>query len=176
MLFLHHDEDYTLADLARRLDVSMSTLHREIERLIEAELITARTVGRSRLLRANMDNRISDALGRLLTVTFGPHVAVADQFCAIESIDAVVIFGSWAARYHGRPGPPPNDVDVLVLGDPDRADVYDAADRAQQLLELPINPVIRPATRWTAGTDPLIQQVKASPLVISCGSLPDNSK
>jgi DNA-binding transcriptional ArsR family regulator len=172
ILFLHPDRDYTLADLARRLGVSASTLHGEIGRLLDAELITARSVGRSRLLRANQDNRIADALGRLLTVSFGPHVRVADEFCAINGVQAVVIFGSWAARYYGRPGPPPNDVDVLVLGDPDRTDVYDAADRAQRLLEIPVNPVIRQARRWTVEADPLIQEVKGAPFVITCGSLP----
>jgi DNA-binding transcriptional ArsR family regulator/predicted nucleotidyltransferase len=171
ILFLHPDKDYTLSDLARRLEVSISTLHGEIGRLLDAELITARTVGRSRLLRANQDNRIADALGRLLTITFGPHVVVAEEFCALEGVQAVVIFGSWGARYHGHPGPPPNDIDVLVLGEPDRADVYEAADRAQQVLEIPVNPVIRPTTRWTAGADPLVQQVKTSPFVITCGSL-----
>ncbi|HEX6469174.1 MAG TPA: winged helix-turn-helix domain-containing protein [Streptosporangiaceae bacterium] len=176
LLFLHPDEDYTLTDIARRLDVPLSTLHGEVGRLLDAELITVRAVGRSRLLRANLDNRVAEALGRLLAVTFGPQIVVADEFRDIDGIQAVVIFGSWGARHHGQPGPPPNDIDVLVLGEPDRADVYDAADRAQQRLEIPVNPVIRPAARWLADDDPLIQQVKTTPFVITYGSLPVNAK
>ena len=29
----------------------------------------------------------------------------------------IFIFGSWAARYRGEPGPPPNDIDVAVVSD-----------------------------------------------------------
>jgi hypothetical protein len=35
------------------------------------------------------------------------------------------IFGSWAARYLQTPGPPPHDLDVLVVGRPARGSVYD---------------------------------------------------
>lgn len=171
VLFLHPEQDYTLAELARRLEVSMSTLHGEIGRLLEAGLITARPVGRSRLLRANSRHRVADALGRLLAVTFGPQVVVEDEFAGVGA-DAVLIFGSWARRYAGEPGSAPNDVDVLVLGDVEREDVYDAAERARERLELPVNPVVRPAARWLATDDPLVQQVKASPFVVAYGDLP----
>lgn len=52
----------------------------------------------------------------------------------------VVIFGSGAARYAGEAGPPPHDIDVLVVGKVDRADLYDAADRAQARLGIEVNP------------------------------------
>ncbi|MFG1998937.1 MarR family transcriptional regulator [Spirillospora sp. NPDC048911] len=171
VLFLHPEQDFTLAELARRLGVSMSTLHGEVGRLVDAELITARPVGRSRLLRANTEHRVAGALAQLLTLTFGPQVAVAEAFAGVGA-QAVLIFGSWARRYEGEAGAPPNDVDVLVLGDVDRHEVYDAAAVAQDRLDLPVNPVVRPVERWLAETDPLVQQVKASPFVIAYGDLP----
>ncbi len=42
-----------------------------------------------------------------------------DEFAGLEGVVQVVIFGSWAARYEGERGLPPNDVDVLVVGAPD---------------------------------------------------------
>lgn len=175
VLFFHPDQDFTLAELSRRLGVSMSTLHGEVGRLLDAELITARPVGRSRLLRANTEHLVADALARLLTLTFGPQVAVADSFAGVAGVQTVLIFGSWARRYEGEAGPSPNDVDVLVLGDVDRAEVYEAAEAAQERLDLPVNPVVRPADRWLGATDPLVQQVKASPFVIAYGDLPEVS-
>jgi len=77
----------------------------------------------------------------------------------------VLIFGSWAARYHQRHGPPPHDLDVLVVGQPARHAVYDAADRAQQRLGMPVNPVIRTGDAWRQAADPLVQQIQSSPLV-----------
>lgn len=136
--------------------------------MIDADLIKARPVGRAQLLRANTANRISEPLTRLL-MTVGPHLVVADEFAEVDG--AVVIYGSWAARYHGEPGPPPNDVDVLVLGGPTRGDVYDAADRVQQRIGFPVNPVIRPRERWLDPADPLIQQVKNSPIMVAFGDI-----
>lgn len=59
VLMLHPNQDVTISDLARRLGVSASTLHLETQRMVDAGLLTSRRVGRSRLLRANTDNRLS---------------------------------------------------------------------------------------------------------------------
>lgn len=74
----------------------------------------------------------------------------------------MVIFGSWAARYEGQAGPPPNDIDVLVIGKVDRADVYDAADRANGRLGIEVNPVVRTAEQWADPHDALVAQIKES--------------
>ena len=163
-----------MTELAERFEVSLSTVHREVRRLIEADLVTERPVGRSILMRANTGNRAAAALTELLTVTFGPEAVVAEEFDSIPAVRTVLIFGSWAARRTGSPGGPPNDIDVLVLGEPSRADIYDAADRARQRLNIQVNPVIRPADRWLEMADPLIQQIKSSPFVLAYGELPDD--
>jgi len=62
----------------------------------------------------------------------------------------VLIFGSWAARYRGTVGPRPYDVDVLVIGDIERAAVYAAADRAETRLGMQVNPVVRSAAQRSA--------------------------
>ena len=73
-------------------------------------------------------------LTELLFLSWGPLQVIADEFAELAGVERVLIFGSWAARYQQRPGPPPHDLDVLVVGRPTRASVYDAADRAQQRL------------------------------------------
>ncbi|HZN73259.1 MAG TPA: winged helix-turn-helix domain-containing protein [Micromonosporaceae bacterium] len=165
VLLLHPDRDYTVAELARALDVPLSTLHREAQRLIEAELIVTRVVGRARLLRANTDNRLIGPLTQLLIVTFGPHTVIGDEFADIDGVESLVIYGSWAARYLGEPGPPPRDVDVLVIGWPDRSEVFEAAERAQERLGLPVNPKIFSPERWTEGRDALARQIRSAPIV-----------
>lgn len=169
-LLLHPDQEYTTTELAKRLDVPLTTLHREVQRLVAATVLQARSVGRSRLLRANPEHPSTAALTRLLEQTFGPHTVIEDEFAALTGAQTVLIFGSWAARYDGAEGPPPADVDVLVIGNPDRAEVYDAADRAQARLALQVNPVLRSPQQWNDGTDPLVQQIRAAPAVTVHGS------
>jgi len=161
-LLLHPDQEYGLTELAQRLDVPLTTLHREAKRLIDADLLRARSQGRNRLVRANPANRATAPLTQLLELTFGPQIVVAEEF-ALPDVQLVLIFGSWADRYQGTRGPPPHDVDVLVIGNARRADVYDAADRAQNRLGLQVNPVLRTPEQWAADADPLIEQVKHSP-------------
>lgn len=54
---------------------------------------------------------------------------------------------------------------MLVVGSLDRADVYDAADRAQVRLGMQVNPVIRTSEQWATDADSLVLQIKASPTV-----------
>ena len=163
-LLLHPEREYTLTELAKRLDVPLTTLQREAQRLVDAGILQDRTLGRARLLRANLSNRAAAPLTQLLQVTFGPETVIGEEF-ALNNAERVLIYGSWADRYHGTPGPPPNDVDVLIVGSLDRADVYDAADRAQARLGMQVNPIIRTADQWADDADSLVLQIKSSPMV-----------
>ncbi|WP_238008792.1 winged helix-turn-helix domain-containing protein [Dactylosporangium sp. AC04546] len=164
-LYLHPDAEFQAIDLANRLGIPPSTLHRELQRLIDAGLLRDRTVGRSRLLRAAVDHPAAEPLTRLLTVSFGPPAVVNEAFADVPGVEGLYVFGSWAARYFGRPGAAPNDVDVLVVGSPARADVYAAADAAQERLALPVNPTIRTPQQWHDASDGLVREIKASPYV-----------
>jgi len=163
---LHPEREYTITDLARRFNTPLTTVHGEVKRLTKAGLLSQRNVGRSALVRANPRNRLVQPLTQLLILTWGPVQVVAEEFANLDGAQQVVIFGSWAARYLDVPGPAPNDLDVLVLGQPRRGAVYDAADRAQHRLGMAVNPVIRPTSAWREADDPLVQQVRSSPHVV----------
>jgi hypothetical protein len=87
-----------------------------------------------------------------------PAPQVAD--CAGHSVDvllriyAACVVGQDAAAKHRMP--PPGDVNVLVIGRPERAVFYEAADQAQQRLGLPVNPTVCSPRRWTEAADALI--------------------
>jgi predicted nucleotidyltransferase len=168
VLLLHPELEHSASDLARRLGVPLTTLHDEVQRLLTAGILTAREVGRSKLLRANPANRMVGPLTELVLTSFGPDVVVREEFAGLAGVDEVVVFGSWAARFHGEAGPLPADVDVLVVGAPDRTEVYDAADRAQARLGFAVNPTVVSASRWAAADDPLVRQVKSAPVLLLC--------
>jgi DNA-binding transcriptional ArsR family regulator len=165
MLFLHPEEEYTITDLARRLSAPQSTVSGEVGRLADAGILAVRPAGRSRLVRANASSSLAGPLTELLTLTYGPHVVVADEFAGLEHVVLVVIFGSWAARYHGQRGRPPNDVDVLVAGTPDRVAMYAAAERAESRLGRPVNPTVCSPGQWADPTEPFIREIKSRPYV-----------
>jgi DNA-binding transcriptional ArsR family regulator len=164
-LLLHPEQEHTITDLARRLSVPQSTVSGEVRRLADAGILTVRHVGRSRLVQANTGSRLTAPLTELLTLTYGPHVVIADEFAGLDNVVLVVIFGSWAARYQGQRGQPPNDVDVLVVGTPDRVAMYGAAERAESRLGRPVNPTISSPEQWENPTEPFIREIISRPYV-----------
>jgi DNA-binding transcriptional ArsR family regulator len=163
-LLLHPDEETTLTDLARRLDMAVSTVHLEVGRLVDAGILSERQVGRSRLVRANRDSRLFPVLSQLMLLTYGPAVVIAEEFRDVGASADVAIFGSWAARYAGTVGAAPNDIDVLVVGDKvSRLAVDAAAQRSEDRLRIQVNPVVMAPARWQAGDDPFAAQIKAGP-------------
>jgi len=165
-LLLNPEREYSLTDLAKRFDAPLSTVHGEVKRLTDAGLLRRRNVGRSAMVQANAGNRLVKPLTELLFLSWGPLQVVADEFSELHGAERVLIFGSWAARYLQWPGPPPHDLDVLVVGNSARGDVYDAADRAQQRLGMPVNPLIRPPDVWRQAADPLVRQIQSGPFVV----------
>jgi predicted nucleotidyltransferase len=156
---------WTIDELAERTGEPYQTVATEVRRLQEAELLEATTVGRTKLLSANEASPYLRPLSQLATMAFGPPIVIGEEFASVDGIETIYIYGSWAARYQGEPGPAPNDIDVLVIGRPDRDEVYDAARRAQQRLGREVNVTQRTRKQWDAATDGFSEQVRSSPMV-----------
>ena len=166
LVLLHPDREWTLSELARELDAPLTTIQSEVGRLADGGVLATRKVGRSRVVRANTASPAVAPLTQLTLVTFGPQTVVADEFMGLGA-HRVVVFGSWAARYHGQAGALPADIDVLVVGDGiDRADLYAAAERAEARLGMPVNPVLRPSRAWDEPEgDALLVEIQSRPYV-----------
>jgi DNA-binding transcriptional ArsR family regulator len=164
LLLLHPGTEYSITELSEKLSTPLTTVQREVNRFLEVGLITERRAGRTREVSANPKSRYARPLTELLTLAFGPHIVIREEFADIAAA-GIAIYGSWAARYNGVPGPAPADVDVLVIGEPSRPDIYDAADRAEQRIGFPVNVTLASPSRWAAASDALIQQIQSEPLV-----------
>jgi DNA-binding transcriptional ArsR family regulator len=169
LALLAADEErwWTIDQLASRTGGAYPTLTREVRRLAEADLIETEEIGRTKRVRSNAASPFHRPLAELMLRAFGPLVVVGEEFGHLAGVDQVAIYGSWAARYEGETGPAPNDIDVLVLGEPDRDDVHDAARRAEHRLGLPVNTTIRRSQAWVRADDPFARQLKASPMVVA---------
>ena len=133
--------------------------------LESADLVTVRMIGRSKLVQANAGNPYFEPLARLALMSFGPPYVIRQEFGALGNVEGLFIYGSWAARYAGEQGPAPRDVDVLLIGEPDRDAVYEATRRAEERLGHEVNVTIRDAERWKNAADGFTRQLRSSPLV-----------
>lgn len=158
------DAEWTVSELAQTLGAPLTSVQSEVSRLQGSSLLLSRKQGRNRLVRANPANPLTAPLTQLVLLAFGPRWAIAEAFGSLHA-DRVLIFGSWAARLAGESGGAPADIDVLVVGDDiPRADAYAAAERAEQLLGLPVNPVLRSSSAWDdPRSDPLLDEILRRP-------------
>ncbi len=164
-------DELSLTDLAQRIDLAYATVHREAERLLDAGILRERQVGRSRLISANPDSPVVDPLRQILLVSTGPKVLLTEALRDIGGITSAFLYGSFAARMTGVPGPPPQDVDVMVVGSPDIDAVHDACDAVQDQIGRPINPTILHPDEARKPTA-FLTEVAASPAVLLIGKFP----
>ena len=98
-----------------------------MRRAEQAGLVTSRKLGNTRLVRANTESPYYGGLAEVLTRAFGVPAVIAEALAPVRGISAAYLYGSWAARHDGQTGPRPvGDIDVLILGEPDRDQLYEA--------------------------------------------------
>lgn len=167
LLYLHPQAEYSISEVADAIRANSNTVHYEAGKLAEAGLIHARKRGNLRLLQAVTDSLLTRPLTDLLAVTYGPLPVITELLADVPGVEEAHIYGSWAARYLGEPGPLPADVDVLVVGTADLDDLDEVSAQAQQRLRRPVNiRRIRPeAWRDPDPADPFLQSVRSRPLV-----------
>lgn len=164
-MLLDAEREESLTELATRLGADVTTVQREVSRLERAGILKTRRVGNVRLVSADTRSPINAPLTEIVLKSFGPVRVLAEEISAIHGVDELHIFGSWAARYLGMVGPPPQDLDLLVVGSPDRTALYEAALRVERRLGLPVNTTIRSSNVWRAARDGFVRQLRSAPLV-----------
>lgn len=169
LVLLSPGREWSLTELADRAGGSVSSAQREMARAAEAGVVSSRRLGNTRLVTA-AESPLTGPLTELLLRSFGPRQVVAEEFGALDDLEAVYLFGSWAARYDGVRGRPPADIDVLVIGAPDRDELDEAAQRAEARLAREVNVTIRSAQWWQDGQDSFRREIARRPIVTVLGA------
>lgn len=172
-LFLHPQDEFSLTDLAERVGAPVSSVHAEVARLIPGEYLSERRIGRNRMVRANPDHPLTEPLTELLAATYGPLAVLPDLLAEVEGIRQAYVYGSWAERLTGVAGPPPQDLDVLVIGDPSRAALARLQQAASQALAVEVNVSRLAAAEWEDPTLAFTRTVRAGALVPVHGGDPE---
>ena len=160
------DLELSLTEIAARTGTPHPSVHREIERAEQAGLVLTRKVGNTRLVRANTASPYYAGLAEVLTRAFGVPAVLAEVLQPVHGITAVYIYGSWAARHEGQTGQRPvGDIDVLILGEPDRDQLYAALSDAEQRLGRPVQATIRDPEWLEMGSGAFHDTVTSRPLL-----------
>ncbi len=164
-------DELSVTDVADQAGLAYPTAHREVARLVDAGILRERRVGRTRLIRANDESPLVAPLREILTVATGPVVVLAAEIGHLDRITSAFLYGSFAARMLGHPGPAPHDIDLMVVGEPDVDEVYEACTRVEATVHRPVNPTILTPEEFAAPSG-FLDTVRSRPAVAVIGELP----
>ena len=160
------DEEFSLAELGRVIGAGPGVVHKEIGRLVDAGVLRDRTVGRNRMVRANVEHPLFSLMGELIAATYGPIPVLRELLAGIDGVAAAYVYGSWAARRQGEAGEFPRDIDALVVGVAPRRALADAAGKASARIGVDVNISRVSPEEWAADEpSPFLATVKSRPMV-----------
>lgn len=164
-LLLDQEREATISELGVVGGITQPSAGREVDRLVRAGLLRERRVGRSRLVSADPANPYVEPLAQILARSYGPVRVIGDALADLPGVSEVLIFGSYAARYQGRPGAQPRDIDVLVVGDPVGRDLRRANSRLDEALGLPVQITVVSPDEWAESGSGFLRDVRSKPTI-----------
>jgi predicted nucleotidyltransferase len=170
ILLARPEERLTVTQIGRRAQVPSSSAHREVDRLERYGLVTSERFAQARVVRPNERSPYLGDLRSLVLKAYGPAAVLGQLLAPLKGIEAAFVFGSWAARLAGETGPPPGDIDLLVVGTPDPAGLDAVLQDAEATLGREVQPTVVSPSEWEAADSPLLRTIKERPLVPLAGS------
>lgn len=170
-LFLRPEASLHVRELARLTGVSPGSLHRELRALADAGLLLRQETGRQVYYRANQQCPVYEELVGFLRKTAGLVDVLREALTPwADKIERAFVYGSMArGTEHTH-----SDVDLMVIGDLEFADVGLALAPAQATLRREINPTVfsrRDFERKLKQVDGFAAQVWSGPKLWVAGEL-----
>lgn len=153
-----------LRALARSVAASAGTVARELDRLEGAGLVRGTREGGQVYYTARWDSPLMEPIREIARMTIGAPDVIRRALSDIQKVERAIIYGSYA---HGDMRVD-SDIDLLVVGSPDRDDLTDRLETAGREIGRPVNEVVMAAAelarREVAG-DEFSESIVAGPTI-----------
>ena len=154
-------------EVARRIKAAPATVGTELGALERLGILRSETVGRSRVYSINEASTVVPELRALVQKTIGVEALLAAALTGLDGVHSAYIFGSYASG-SDRPN---SDVDLLVIGRPDRVALSERLAPVETTVGRDVNVLLRTEKELKdrRQTDPFWRRVLAGPLVHLAG-------
>lgn len=159
-LLLASDEEWTTPRLVQATARPQQSVHRELSRLVRGGLVRERRIAQGAIYSIDEANPAVRPLRSLVLMLLGPRELLRSALLGVDGIVYAAIFGSFAARAAGVAGPSPNDIDLVVVGDTDRRDVYEAVSDVQDKVGREVNVTFLDERRWADGVERIVHEIR----------------
>jgi len=139
VLYGHVQESFYLRQLARQTDITLGAVQRELRQLVDAGLVTRRTVDHQTFYSANQASPVFEEMRSLVAKTVGVHDILVEALRPLEAkINLAFVYGSTARSREDTQ----SDVDLMIVGRVHFEDVIEHLTQAQETLSREINPTV----------------------------------
>ena len=171
LLFFHFDRSYYEKEIVRFARVGIGSVHRELEKLTEAGLITMTRVGNQKHYRANVRSPIFGELRSIVVKTFAVAEILKKALSGLEErIVVAFVYGSVAKGKDTAS----SDIDLMVIArDLSYADLVGMLAPTEESIGRPVNPTIyNPVEfqRKLSSDNSFLHRITAQPKIFLIGS------
>lgn len=137
---LNPQRRWYLRELAARIDVTPSSLQRELQNLVDAGILTRVTDGNRAYFQADTSSPLFPELQGLMKKTLGGVDALREALEPLgDRVQLAFVYGSFAARTEIRNT---SDIDVMVVGSATSREVVNALSALEGTLGREVNPTV----------------------------------
>lgn len=163
-LFMNPGDDFSISELARQANTSAPTAMREVERLLESQLVIQRTVGRARLIQVNTKHELHDAIRKIVAFSYGPAAVLPAALYGIEGLEQAFLYGNYAAHLKKELASDSPEIDLLLVGYVNRIEASNAAKRVEGYLDRSVNVKFVGSQEWASSASDFVTSVKKQAL------------
>jgi predicted nucleotidyltransferase len=140
LLYAHPDSSFYTNEILRRTGMGVATIKRELDRMVEAGILTLTKVGNQHHYQANLKCPVYEELSSIVRKTFGVADVIRAALVPIQKqIDFAFIYGSLAKGTEISQ----SDIDVMIVTDTlAYVDVMSLLGEAEESLGRVVNPSI----------------------------------
>ena len=147
LLLLHPEQQYHQREIARMTGTVSGTLSRELAKLVEAGLLLKVAIGNQMHYRANRQCPVFEELASILRKTSGLADILSEALLPLAAqIECAFVFGSMASGKASAA----SDIDLMLIGYADFAEVIRVLYPLQERLGREINPKTYRRAEWHA--------------------------
>ncbi|HEX7048534.1 MAG TPA: nucleotidyltransferase domain-containing protein [Gammaproteobacteria bacterium] len=145
LLYGQPERSFYTKEILRLTGMGVATIKRELDRMLAAGILTMTPIGNQHHYQANPRCPIYGELIDIIKKTIGVTEIIRQALEPLaDKIDLAFVFGSMASGKE-RAG---SDVDLLIVGDANFAELVGALYPAQEILGREVNPKIYNKEEW----------------------------
>ncbi len=140
LLYMHPEKSFYTKEIIRLTGMGVATIKRELDRMLDAGILSFKKIGNQHHYQANPDCPIYNELLSIVSKTFGLAEVIKDALVSLDAkISIAFIYGSVAKNSETAS----SDIDLLIVSESlAYADLMTVLIDAEKVLGRPVNPSI----------------------------------